>query len=49
MARTRSPSTGWPRSWTAAPAFWKVIVLGGFAAIGGVWKRLTGRGKTTTA
>jgi len=29
--------------------FWKVIVLGGFAAIGGFWKWVTGRGKTTTA
>lgn len=29
--------------------FWKVFILGGAAAIGGVWKWLTGRGKTTTA
>jgi len=29
--------------------FWKVFVLGGFAAIGGFWRWLTGRGKTATA
>jgi len=29
--------------------FWKVFVVGGFAAIGGFWKWLTGRGKTATA
>ena len=29
--------------------FWKVFILGGAAAIGGFWKWLTGRGKTTTA
>jgi uncharacterized membrane-anchored protein len=28
--------------------FWKVFVLGGFAAIGGFWRWLTGRGKTAT-
>jgi uncharacterized membrane-anchored protein len=29
--------------------FWKVIVLGGAGALGGFWRWLTGRGKTTTA
>ena len=29
--------------------FWKVFILGGIAAAGGVWRWLTGRGKTSTA